>query len=278
MDITSHSAELRETAEAWRKEQGTVGFVPTMGALHEGHMALVRRARKENSKVIASIFVNPTQFGPKEDLSRYPRTPEEDVRLLEKEGADLVYMPTAEAMYPEGFTTTVHVKGVTEHLEGAFRPGHFDGVATVVAKLFSRVGACTAYFGEKDWQQLQVINRLVLDLDLPVKVVGVPTVREEDGLALSSRNRYLSEDERKKAALINKALKETAEAIRKDPAGIEAMLEAGQRQLENSGFRLDYFECADAATCTPVRKLEKPARLLVAAWLGNTRLIDNWPV
>jgi pantoate--beta-alanine ligase len=278
MDITSHSAELRETAETWRKEQAVVGFVPTMGALHEGHMALVRRARKENNKVAVSIFVNPTQFGPKEDLSRYPRTPEEDVRMLEKEGADLVYMPAAEAMYPEGFVTSVQVKGVTEHLEGVFRPGHFDGVATVVSKLFARIGACTAYFGEKDWQQLQVITRLALDLDFPVKVVGVPTVREEDGLALSSRNRYLNAEDRKKAALINKVLKETATAIAKNPAGIEAVLEAARKTLEEADFRLDYFECADAASCAPVRKLEKPARLLIAARLGNTRLIDNWPL
>jgi pantoate--beta-alanine ligase len=278
MDITGHSEELRDTLAAWRRGPGTVGLVPTMGALHEGHLALVRRAKKENAHVIASIFVNPTQFGPKEDLSRYPRTPEEDVRLLEKEGVDLVYMPTAEAMYPEGFAASVHVKEVTDHLEGVFRPGHFDGVATVVSKLFARIGACTAYFGEKDWQQLQVITRLVRDLDLPVKVVGVPTVREEDGLALSSRNRYLNAEDRKKAALINKVMKETAEAIRGKPEAIEAALAAARKQLEEAGFRIDYFECADAVTCTPVRKLEKPARLFVAAWLGNTRLIDNWPL
>jgi pantoate--beta-alanine ligase len=246
-----------------------------MGALHEGHFALVRAARANNAKVVASIFVNPTQFAPTEDLSRYPRTPEADASALSREGVDLLYMPDVADMYGSNAQTSVHVKGVSDHMEGAFRPGHFDGVATVVAKLFARVGACNAYFGEKDWQQLQVVKHMVRDLDLPVNVVGVPTVREADGLALSSRNRYLNETERKTAPLIYATLKELAAGLKRDPNSIEKQLQDAKRKLEAAGFKPDYLELADAALCAPVRELSKPARLFIAAKLGGTRLIDN---
>jgi pantoate--beta-alanine ligase len=271
-------AAWREERRAQRQAGLTLGFVPTMGALHEGHLSLVSRSRADNDATLVSIFVNPTQFDDRADYEKYPRTLEDDVRMLEAAGADYILLPSHADLYPDGFRYRVVEVDRSRTLEGAHRPGHFDAVLTVVLKLLQLASAERAYFGEKDWQQLQVITRLVRDLDLPVKVVSVPTVREEDGLALSSRNRYLNEEGRKRAVLINKILKETTAAIHDRPEAIEAALTAARKQLIDAGFRVDYFECADAATCAPVRKLEKPARLLTAVWLGNTRLIDNWPI
>ncbi|HVY13443.1 MAG TPA: pantoate--beta-alanine ligase [Alphaproteobacteria bacterium] len=278
MWITGDSADLRTATSEWRDGKASIGFVPTMGALHEGHLALVHRARQENDKVVVSLFVNPTQFGPNEDLARYPRTPEEDAQFLGASGVDLLYMPRPEDMYAPGFCTFVNVKGITDHLCGPFRPGHFEGVATVVAKLLLRVNATRAYFGEKDWQQLQVVKALARDLDIPTEIIGLPTVREEDGLALSSRNRYLSAQDRQTAALIPATLQESTLHLQSDPQAVEAVLKAAREKLTAAGFQLDYFECADAESCAPVRTLKKPARLFVAARLGGTRLIDNWAV
>jgi pantoate--beta-alanine ligase len=278
MWITGDTADLRATNEAWRKERYSIGFVPTMGALHEGHLSLVKRARAENDKVVVSIFVNPTQFGPKEDFSRYPRMPDTDSGFLSNRGVDVLYMPNPKDMYFGDAATSIHVKGLGDNLCGPFRPGHFDGVATVVAKLLLRVNPTTTYFGEKDWQQLQIVRRMARDLDIASHIVGVPIMREEDGLAMSSRNAYLSAEDRSKAAQINRVLEETANTIHADPEKVEAALSAGRTRLEAVGFRLDYFECADAATCAPVRDIKKPARLFVAAHIGGTRLIDNWPV
>jgi len=242
-----------------------------MGALHAGHMALVDAARATGAKVVASIFVNPKQFGPNEDLSRYPRPAEADKALLIAHGCDLLWMPGVEDMYPAGFSTNVSVSGVSDGLDGAARPGHFDGVATVVAKLFNQVRPDTAYFGEKDFQQLAVIRRMVIDLDMGLEIVGVPTVREADGLALSSRNIYLSPDERARAVALPHALAEAKRAIEaQEPGAIDSALAS----LTDAGFVTDYVALVDAATLGEPQP-GKSRRLLAAARLGTTRLIDN---
>jgi pantoate--beta-alanine ligase len=254
-----------------------------MGALHEGHLTLVREARARAASVVVSIFVNPTQFGPNEDLAAYPRQMEEDSRLLEAEATDLLWAPSVEEMYPEGFATTVSVGRISEGLCGASRPGHFDGVATVVGKLFNQVRPDLAVFGEKDWQQLAVIRRMARDLDLTQPraeaIHGVPTVREADGLALSSRNRYLSPADRERAATLPRAMDE---AVGRLEAGepVAAVLLALKQVLSESGFAsVDYAELADAASLTSLGRLaDRPARLLVAARIGGTRLIDNMAV
>ena len=248
-----------------------------MGALHAGHLALVEAARKPGTRVVASIFVNPRQFGPNEDLARYPRREAADARLLTEAGCDLLWMPTVEVMYPAGFATNVSVSGVSAHLDGAARPGHFDGVATVVSKLFHQVRPDVALFGEKDWQQLQVIRRLVADLDLEVEVVGVPTQRDDDGLALSSRNIYLDDEERAKAVALPRALGVAARAIgRGEPPA--AVLADATAALTAAGFQVDYFALADAETLDPDPAPGRPRRLLAAARMGSTRLIDNMAV
>lgn len=271
---------LRKQVALWRAGGQKIALVPTMGALHAGHVSLVEIARSHGAeRVMASIFVNPSQFGPNEDYARYPRTEAEDIAALEAAGVDAVYLPAAEEIYPPGFATSVTVKGVSEGLCGAFRPGHFDGVATVVAKLLLQSAVDLAVFGEKDYQQLMVIHRLVRDLDIPVAIFGAPVVREADGLALSSRNRYLGEAQRGVAAMLYATLSEAAAAIRATPGDAATLSALAQQRLLAHGFdRVDYVELRAAEDLAPLQRLDRPARLLAAAWLGNTRLIDNIPV
>jgi len=269
---------LRAQVADWRRQGLKVALVPTMGALHEGHLTLVRRGLELADKVVASVFVNPTQFGPNEDFAAYPRREAEDAALLAGAGASGLFAPTVAEMYPEGFATSISVAGVSEGLCGAFRPGHFDGVATVVSKLLLQAGPDVALFGEKDYQQLQVIKRLVRDLDIPVTIVGVPTVREQDGLARSSRNAYLSAEERAIAPALHRILAAMAEALRQgaDSASQEAW---GKAQIVAAGFSsVDYLEVRAAEGLAPMARLDRPARILVAARLGKARLLDNIPV
>ena len=262
---------MREASRRWRRDGRSIGLVPTMGALHAGHMRLAETARGENDVVVVSVFVNPIQFGPNEDLARYPRDWDRDRKLLQEAEVDVVYLPSPQEMYPPDASTRVHVSGVTDALEGAARPGHFEGVATVVTKLFAAVEPDRAYFGQKDAQQVAVVTRLVRDLDLGVEIRVVPTVREADGLALSSRNVYLSAEERRAAAAISAALREAAEAYatgERDPVRLRARL-AARLALEPL-VRPDYAELVDPAT------FQKPGTLaVIAARVGNTRLIDN---
>lgn len=266
--------ELRAAIAAFRAEGARIALVPTMGALHAGHIALIDAAKRAGTKVVASIFVNPTQFGPNEDLARYPRREAADSRMLVEAGCDLLWLPTVETMYPDGFASTVSVAGVSETLDGASRPGHFDGVATVVTKLFNQVSPDAAFFGEKDYQQLQVIRRMVNDLDFAIDIVGVPTQRDDDGLALSSRNIYLDEEERAKAVALPRALGVAARAIARGIPAEEAAAEA-QTSLVAAGFTVDYVTLVDAETLAANPGADRPRRLLAAARMGQTRLIDN---
>jgi len=271
-------ASLRVQVAQWRKAGHRVAFVPTMGALHEGHLSLVKAGLAEADKVVVSIFVNPTQFGPNEDFAAYPRTEEADVAKLEGAGAHAVYAPSVEEMYPAGAATTVHVSGVTDGLCGDFRPGHFDGVATVVTKLLNQAQPDVALFGEKDFQQLQVIRRLAKDLDIPVAIRGVPTLREADGLAMSSRNAYLSAEERATAPVLHRTLTGAA-ALLQGGAEAEPVLKDGIAAILAAGFgSVDYLELRAAEDLAPLARLDRPARLIVAARLGKARLIDNIPV
>lgn len=270
---------LRTLVAGWRRRGETVGFVPTMGALHAAHMSLVERARKENDRVVVSVFVNPMQFGPKEDLSRYPRPFAADSGLCRRAGTDALYHPSPEAMYPQGFCSHVSVPGLSDRHCGASRPGHFRGVATVVLKLLNQVGPDRLYLGEKDFQQLTVVRRLVADLDVPVKVVGCALVRAEDGLALSSRNAYLSPAERAAAPALHRALQEGAREARRRGATPDTVERAARASLARTpAFRLDYLTLVDERTLERPAALSGPLRLLTAAFLGNTRLIDNLPV
>ena len=272
-------ADLRAAVAKWRKSGDSIGLVPTMGALHDGHMSLVTRSRAENKRTIATLFVNPTQFGPKEDLAAYPRDETADLAMLQNAKVDALYAPSIGEMYPKGFATTVTVAGLTDSLDGPHRPGHFAGVATVVSKLLLQTTPDRAYFGEKDFQQLQVIRRLSADLDIPVQIVGVPTVRDADGLALSSRNRYLGKDERAHAAALPRMLSDIANRLRKEPGAVAREIAWGHRQLEDAGFqKIDYVDVCDEATLQPVTRITSPSRVFAAAWLGKTRLIDNWKV
>ncbi len=274
MQIIRELPALRDATQSLRG-RGRLALVPTMGALHDGHMALVAEARRQADAVAVSIFVNPKQFGPNEDLDAYPRREANDVRMLEAAGADLLWAPGVEAMYPVGFATNISVSGVSEGLDGAARPGHFDGVATVVTKLLNQVRPDVALFGEKDYQQLAVIRRLVADLDMGIEIVGVPTQRAEDGLALSSRNAYLSEEERRQALALPRALGEAKRQIERGDPVAPALAQA-VALLERQDFTpVDYVLLCDAVTLEPVTHLERPARLLAAARLGRTRLIDN---
>jgi pantoate--beta-alanine ligase len=269
---------LRKAVARLRKDGGKLAFVPTMGALHAGHMALIAEAARRAPHVAASVFVNPTQFGPNEDLGSYPRREAEDAAMLEEAGCALLWAPDTATMYPDGHATTISVSGVSEGLDGAARPGHFAGVATVVYTLLNQVQPDIALFGEKDFQQLAVIRRMVRDLDLPVEIVGVPTQRDADGLALSSRNAYLSEAERTAARALPRALGEAAAAIQQG-GDIEAALAGATESLRRAGFGpIDYVALCDAETLEPVTRLARPARILAAARIGTTRLIDNLPV
>jgi len=267
---------LREVVAEWRKRRAAVAMVPTMGALHSGHISLVDTAKKHAKKIVASIFVNPTQFGPNEDYTRYPRTFDADLDKLGEAGADIVFAPDVKEMYPEGFSTKLAPEGAASvGLDDKFRPGHFEGVATVVAKLLIVCGPDVAIFGEKDYQQLQVIKALVRDLGLPVKIIGGAIVREKDGLALSSRNVYLSPSERAAAPILHQTLKEAARAISRGEM-LEPVLSKARTKIAAAGFKLDYFEARDAATLLPAQPGQKTKlRLLVAGKLGKTRLIDN---
>lgn len=277
-DVVRRVADLRARVASWRRAGESVGLVPTMGSLHEGHLALVRAAKKDGTRAVATLFVNPTQFGPNEDLAAYPRDEAGDRRLLGEAKADLLFAPDVGEMYPPGFATTVSVAGLTEHLCGPHRPGHFAGVATVVCKLLNQAGADRAYFGEKDFQQLQVIRRMAHDLDIATEIIGVPTVREADGLAMSSRNRYLSAAERNQAAAFPRLLRGAAVSLA-DGRDAPAELERVRQGLVAAGFRkIDYVTLADATTLQPLDRASKPSRLVAAAWLGRTRLIDNWQV
>lgn len=268
---------LRSGIADLRGQGARIALVPTMGALHAGHMALVEAAKRPGTRVVASIFVNPKQFGPNEDLSRYPRKELADARMLNEAGCDLLWMPPVEAMYPDGFATNISVTGVSEGLDGAARPGHFDGVATVVAKLFNQVRPDIAYFGEKDFQQLAVIRRMVADLDFGIEIAGVPTQREDDGLALSSRNIYLIDDERTRAVALPRSLGVAARAIGKG-GDVEAALAAARDSLVAAGFEVDYVTLVDAESLRENTDPARPRRLLAAARMGSTRLIDNIPV
>ncbi|MDX2027673.1 MAG: pantoate--beta-alanine ligase [Alphaproteobacteria bacterium] len=278
LSVVNTVRDLRAALLAWREAGDTVGFVPTMGALHRGHIALVEQARKATKRVVASIFVNPLQFGPQEDLAKYPRQLEADRKMLADAGCDLLFTPTPEEMYPNGAVTKIDPGPLTGMLEGAFRPGHFTGVATVVVKLLLQVMPDAAFFGEKDYQQLLVIRRIVQDLNIPVHIVGVPTVRDTDGLALSSRNAYLSPEDRQRAGALPRVMQETIAHIL-EGADIEKTLKAGQEKLRQAGFSsVDYLELADATGLSPLRAMNTPARLLAAARMGSTRLIDNMAV
>ena len=271
--------ELRASVAAWRREGLRVGLVPTMGALHDGHLALMRHALARADRVVASIFVNPTQFGPGEDLDRYPRDEPGDLARLAEVGVRLAWLPPVEAMYPPGDRTRVTVEELGEGLEAVARPHFFRGVATVVTKLLNQVRPDLAVFGEKDYQQLLVVRRLARDLAIPTEIVAHPTVREPDGLAASSRNRYLAPAERDVAPLLHQVLTEAARTLADGRAAAEA-LAAGTRRLLAAGFtRVDYLELRDAEDLAPLDHVgERPARLLAATLLGGTRLIDNVPV
>ena len=270
---------LRKVREDFAARGQTVALVPTMGALHRGHLALVNAARRRSDRVIVSIFVNPTQFAPHEDFGSYPRTFARDIDALTEARVDVVWAPTPQIMYPEGFATRIEPAGAAKvGLEDKFRPHFFGGVATVVAKLFIQTRPDVALFGQKDYQQLRVIKQMAKDLDLPVKVVGIATVRERDGLAMSSRNAYLSADERAIAPTLHQVLKECAQRI-KDREPVATVLTRGRDAIAEAGFALDYLEARHALTLEPIQSVDDvPVRLLVAAKLGTTRLIDNLDV
>ncbi len=275
LGIARDVAALRARVRDWRRDGAPVGLVPTMGALHDGHLALIRRSLATTTRTCVTLFVNPKQFGPNEDFARYPRDESRDLALIEKAGAHLVFVPRAEEMYPEGYQTSVSVGRLGEMLEGEFRPGFFVGVATVVTKLLLQAQPDMAFFGEKDYQQLLVVRRLARDLDIPVEIAGVPTVREPDGLARSSRNAYLTDSERQAAPALHRALVQAAKDLTagRDATAVESHAQAA---LKDSGFRqVDYVAVRDADTLEAPGRPGRPRRVLAAAWLGQTRLIDN---
>jgi pantoate--beta-alanine ligase len=278
IDVVRSVAALRAATQPHRLEGKRIGLVPTMGALHQGHLELVKAARRHADFIVATIFVNPLQFNQNADLDAYPRDEATDLNLLAATGADLVFAPGVSEMYPKTFSTEVKVGELTRYLDGPARPGHFEGVATVVTKLFNQAQPDIACFGEKDFQQLQVIRRLTRDLDLPIEIIPVPTVRDEDGLAMSSRNRYLTEKERVAAAMLPAALKDAVNALQSGVAAAP-ILEKTRAALRAAGFNpIDYVELCDSETLQPLAAAREGSRLFAAAHLGRTRLIDNWPV
>jgi pantoate--beta-alanine ligase len=279
VDIARTIADLRRQIALWRKGEERIGLVPTMGALHQGHIALVRAARGECDRVVASIFVNPKQFAPSEDLGSYPRREAADLEMLQSADVDLVFIPAESEIYPLDFATTIRVTGLTEGLCGAHRAGHFDGVATVVTKLLIQSLPDAAYFGEKDYQQLMVVRRLARDLDIPVRIAGVATVREADGLALSSRNAYLSQEERRIAPEFARLLRGVASALAQHPTAVAPQLARASAALQKAGFSVEYVEVREAESLAPVLAgITAPSRVFAAVRLGRTRLIDNIPI
>jgi pantoate--beta-alanine ligase len=274
--IVRSIADLRAAVQDWHRSGLSCALVPTMGALHEGHLSLIRLAARSCDRVVVSIFVNPLQFGPHEDVNRYPRRMTADVAAAMQAGAHLVFAPTVAGMFPPGHATMVHVAGLSEGLCGPHRPGHFDGMATVVTKLLLQALPDAAFFGEKDYQQLLVIRRLVRDLDIPVRIEGMETVREPDGLAMSSRNTYLSEQQRQIAPVLAATLGDMARRLAADGGTVAAAVADGQARLRAAGFTaIDYVEVCDAETLAPLGRVAGPARVLAAVRLGDTRLIDN---
>jgi pantoate--beta-alanine ligase len=276
--IASTRQEVRQAVAEARGGGSTIGLAPTLGGLHAGHEALIRASVRDCDFTVVSVFVNPTQFGPAEDLAKYPRDLQGDAAKAEAAGADLVFAPAAEEMYPEGFATTVQVAELTEGLCGAFRPGHFDGVTTVCCKLFEIVQPDRAYFGEKDYQQLVVIRRMVRDLDLPLEIVAVPTVREPDGLAMSTRNRYLAEQERRAAPALYRALQEGARAAREGASGDQVEQVVAAALAHEPLFTSQYLSAVDPETLEPLEGRGRPMVIAAAAFLGGARLIDNLKV
>ena len=277
METVATVAAVREYVRSWRAAGLRIAFVPTMGNLHAGHISLIQLARTRADRFVASIFVNPMQFGPNEDFNHYPRTPTRDAQMLEAAGCDLMFMPDVAEMYPHGAerATRIEVPGISRVLCGEFRPGHFEGVATVVAKLFNIVQPDLAVFGEKDFQQLTVIRRMAADLCLPVEIVGAPTMRETDGLAMSSRNQYLTDEERRIAPRIHAQLQHAAQALRAGPVDLATLEVSGAAALTAAGFRVDYFAVRSVADLMPPAALERDLVVLCAARLGKARLIDN---
>jgi len=276
MTLVHTISEVRSCIAAARREGKSIGLVPTMGALHEGHLTLVRRAREQCDFVAVSIFVNPTQFGPSEDFTKYPRTLEADSDMCREVGVDLIFAPNAQEMYPEGFDACVEVGGLTQMLEGEFRPTHFRGVTTVCAKLFNIFQPTRAYFGRKDYQQLQVITKMVRDLDMPLEIVPVDIVRESDGLALSSRNRYLSADERSAALILSRSIDAARCAFRSGERSAAAIQSLVRSRLNSEPLaKTDYAVVVDAETLLPIEAIDRPAVVLLAVRIGATRLIDN---
>jgi pantoate--beta-alanine ligase len=280
LSVVRTVADLRARVARWRAAGDKVGLVPTMGALHEGHLSLVEAARRQGANhVVVSVFVNPTQFGPNEDFSKYPRQEAADAAKLATVGADLLYAPDVGEIYPDSFSTTVHVAELTDGLCGPLRPGHFDGVATVVSKLLLQCLPDVAVFGQKDYQQLQVIRRMVRDLNIPVMIEGAATVRDDTGLALSSRNAYLTPEQLAIARQLNRVLFTMAARIATDPNRCQREIEWGLKELRVAGFdKIDYLAVCDAASLKPLEIADRPARVLAAAFIGRTRLIDNVPV
>ncbi len=276
MKICKTAEQVRALSRAARREGKRLGFVPTMGALHEGHLSLVRAAKAQSASVAVSIFVNPTQFGPKEDLTKYPRPFERDCELLENEGVDLLFAPSTEEMYPKGAVTWVDVEGLSQKLCGKSRPGHFRGVTTVVSKLFHIIEPDLAFFGQKDAAQAAIIRRMVRDLNFPVEIVVCPIVRELDGLAMSSRNAYLNPQERTSALVLNRSLLEIRNLFDRGETSANCLIEAGKRVLgREPGARLDYLEVVDPSGLEPIEAVTGAALVAIAAFVGNTRLIDN---
>lgn len=276
MIIVRTVKDMQRRADDWRKEGKTIAFVPTMGYLHEGHLSLMREGRERADIVVTSIFVNPTQFGPNEDLERYPRDFEGDEKKCREVGVDAIYYPSVEEMYPKGYQTYVNVTELSKGLCGSMRPGHFQGVATVCTKLFNAVKPHIAIFGEKDYQQLQVIRRMVKDLDMDLEIVGMPTVREPDGLAMSSRNKYLNKDERARAAYLFKSLSEARSAYEKGERDVGKLTEVVKEGLRRADpCEIDYIEIRDAWDLIPIERIDRPAVIAIAVKIGSTRLIDN---